>query len=131
MRQARTIEEWLIDPDSHIDGFEHQDGLWCIASTTVVADLFKLYRMRDTVKSRHDAILYTIAIKIEMLLGPDSSDRESVETDREELLAFAANNWLELQRIDREMGLSGDFESHVVPFMSKLLGGDSWRSTVT
>ena len=131
MRNAQSIEEWLRDANSHIYVFEHQDGAWCIASSYSTSLLIQLHCLADSVPNRRDEILYAIAIKLQMSLGPDNADRLIVETERQDLIGFASRNWHDILRIDREMGLSGDFDSHVVPFMTELLGGDAPRKGST
>jgi hypothetical protein len=121
MENAKTIEEWMVDPAIHLPVFEHQDGEWCIASAFPVPKLIDLYNLPNTVAARRDSILYAIAINLEMLLGPDPNGREEVEPYRERILEFAIDAWNDILRIDREMGLSGDFETHVLPYMETFL----------
>ena len=40
---------------------------------------------------------------------------------REALSRFVRNNWQEILRIDREMGLGVDFDTFVVPYMTSLV----------
>lgn len=118
-----SVEQWMVHRTVHIPVFEHQDGEWCIASTLPTSRLIELYNTPNAIPGRRDSILYAIAINLEMLLGPDPTEREEVEQDRDLILEFAQNAWKDIVRIDREIGLSGDFETHVVPYMERAVLG--------
>ncbi|MCC9603373.1 hypothetical protein LOC67_22720 [Stieleria sp. JC731] len=113
-----NVRHWLLNRTTTIDWIDHQDGVWCLSSAFPPSVLINLYETPDAIPSRRDQILYAIAVHLEMLLTPGESCDDTTENDRELTISFARENWDDILRIDREMGLSGDFDLHVVPAMA-------------
>lgn len=112
------VQRWLLNRETTIDWIDHQDGVWCLSSAFPSSTFIALYETPNAIPNRRDQILYAIAVHLEMLLSPGESCDEQTENERELTINFARANWDEILRIDREMGLSADFDSYVVPAMT-------------
>lgn len=112
------VRRWLVEPRTKVDWIDHQDGAWCLSSAFPPSILIDLYRTPDAVPKRRDLVLYAIAIDLETVFTPGESDDGLTKDQRALTIAFARETWDEILRIDREMGLSADFDSYVVPAMT-------------
>ena len=112
------VRDWLRNGSTTIDWVDHEDGVWCLSSAFPTSVLIELYKTADAIPKRRDSILYAIALHLEMLFALGKlCDGQAID-EREITIRFSRENWDDILRIDREMGLSADFDFHVVPAMT-------------
>lgn len=112
-----AFSTWLSDDSVAIDVIDHQDGNWVIASAFSSEDLILLYAQSGAVPSRRDRVLFALVVQLQSVLeSNDSIDADSLAS----LTEFIRGNWVDILRIDREMGLGGDFDTYVVPYIGNI-----------
>ena len=119
---VHPLQKWLTDERVADSGLDHQDGAWCIASSWTHDELLPLLQLPDAVPARRDSILFALNIQLQCLLDPGENDNESDGSAEalDVLTQFTRDNWDDILRIDREMGLGGDFDTFVVPHILQI-----------
>lgn len=118
---ADELKRWLVEPAGSVGWVDQQDGAWAIASLVSNSALIDLFRTPDALPHRRDEVLYALAINLQIVLSPKSQRDPKLESERDLIIEFSRENWTDILRIDREMGLSGDFDAYVISFMTKTL----------
>jgi len=113
-----VVRKWLLNSNINVDWIDHQDEAWSLPNTFPVSALIELYKIPEAIPKRRDEILYAIANTLELLLVPYEECDEETESERSLTINFTRENWEDILRIDREMGLGSDFDEYVVPAMS-------------
>lgn len=114
--ELHTLSKWLRNSAEHCDFIDHQNGEWVIASSFSCDQLIPLVTRSDAIASRRDSVLFALVVQLQSLLDPhEADDPVALAT----LAEFIRNNWDEVLRIDREMGFGHDFDTLVVPHITR------------
>jgi len=117
-----ALAKWVGNKRVSLPAVDHEDGDSVIATVFSYEDLLLMLQVPNAVPSRRDSILCALVLELECLLDPndpnESYDESTANVALAELTQFAKDNWQEILRIDREMGLGFDFNRFVVPHIT-------------